>query len=287
LNRIIFPAPRSSYTTEILAGELVWIPQLLHPDRSPIPCLWLRHETGSSKLMLYFHGNAEDIGYAYEMMDKLRHTLCMHVLCVEYPSYGLYSAAISEGRIKEDAENVYDYLTLRLNIPPQSIIVFGRSIGSGPACWLASKRLVCALVLMSAYTSIRSVVRSVAGKLSAYLVKERFRNIDLMETVVCPTFIVHGQKDKLIPYLNAQRLHEKAAGITMLSLSEQMDHNTFDFFDDLALPLANFLIRCGIEITKTPHLEANFPLDAYVPPENLRQPSSARMHSFLASFAHS
>jgi esterase/lipase len=281
LNRIIFPAPKASYTPEILAGELIWIPQLTHTDRGPIPCLWLRHELGSSKLLVYFHGNAEDIGYAYEMMDHLRNTLCVHVLCVEYPSYGLYPATISETRIKEDAENVLDYLASVVSIPHESVIVFGRSIGSGPACWIASKLNPCALVLMSAYTSIRAVVRSVAGRLSAYLVKERFRNIDLMPQVQCPTFILHGQRDKLIPYANAQRLHAAVAGLTMLNLPETMDHNDYDFFDDLALPLANFLLQCGIDVMKTPHLEAAFPIDSYVPPENLQSVSSGRMNTIL------
>lgn len=266
LNRIIFPAPKSSYTPEILAGELIWIPQLTHQDWGPIPCLWLPHEIGSGKLLVFFHGNAEDIGFAYEFMDNMRCTLGVHVLCVEYPNYGLYVAPVSESRIKEDAENVFDYLTNFTSVAPEDIIVFGRSIGSGPASWLASKRSPCALVLMSAYTSIRSVVRSIAGKLSAYFVKERFRNIDLMPTVHCPTFILHGQKDTLIPYTNAQRLHEQVAGPTMLILPEKMDHNDFDFFDDLALPLANFLFQCGIDPLKGPHIAVEFPAETYSPP---------------------
>mmetsp|Transcript_13593 Transcript_13593/g.25663 ORF Transcript_13593/g.25663 Transcript_13593/m.25663 type:complete len:289 (-) Transcript_13593:41-907(-) len=276
LNRIIFPAPKSSYNTEILAGELIWIPQLLYTDRGPIPCLWLRHEVGSSKVLLFFHGNAEDIGYAYELMDHIRCTLGVHVLCVEYPSYGLYSAPVSEKRIKEDAENVFDYLTDFVNVASDNIIVFGRSIGSGPASWLASKRNPCALVLMSAYTSLRSVVRSVAGKLSAYFVKERFRNIDLMPSIRCPTFILHGQKDTLIPYSNAQRLHEHVAGPTMLILPEKMDHNEFDFFDDLALPLANFLIQCGVDTMKVPHIEPQFPDELFDPPDTVQSGSQAR-----------
>ena len=56
---------------------------------------------------------------------------------------------------------------------------------------------------MSAYTSIRSVVRNVAGRVAQYLVKERFRNIDHMPNITCPTFLVHGEKDTLIPYSNS------------------------------------------------------------------------------------
>ena len=55
-----------------------------------IPCLFLPHEEGGNKLVLYFHGNAEDVGLAFEMLTLFSDTMRMHVLAVEYPGYGLY-----------------------------------------------------------------------------------------------------------------------------------------------------------------------------------------------------
>lgn len=133
----------------------------------------------------------------------------MHVLAVEYPGYGLYKGDPSEEKILEDAEAVYEYLTQEMNLNPKNIIVFGRSIGSGPATWLASKREVGILVLMSAFTSIRGVVRDLAGKLIQYFVKERFNNLENIAKVKCPTFLVHGLKDTLIPYKHSQDLYSK------------------------------------------------------------------------------
>jgi hypothetical protein len=40
-----------------------------------IPCLYLPHMSGSSKLMIYFHGNAEDIGLATELLNFMREML--------------------------------------------------------------------------------------------------------------------------------------------------------------------------------------------------------------------
>lgn len=37
-----------------------------------IPCLYLPFIQGSDKILVYFHGNAEDIGYSYEFCDNLR-----------------------------------------------------------------------------------------------------------------------------------------------------------------------------------------------------------------------
>ena len=78
-------------------------------------------------------------------------------------------------------------------------MIFGRSMGSGPATFLAANYHPGALILMSPYTSIKNVVRNKIGFLS-FLVAEHFDNINLMANVSCPTFIVHGQKDSLIPF---------------------------------------------------------------------------------------
>jgi len=55
-----------------------------------IPCLFMPNASGSSKLMIYFHGNAEDVGYASDLLDYIRTLLKVHVIAVEYPGYGIY-----------------------------------------------------------------------------------------------------------------------------------------------------------------------------------------------------
>ena len=79
----------------------------------------------------------------------------MHVMAVEYPGYGLYkSSQPDEEAIKEDALSIYDYLTLCVGIREKDILLFGRSMGSGPTSYLASVREPYGLILMSPYTSI-------------------------------------------------------------------------------------------------------------------------------------
>lgn len=99
---------------------------------------------------------------------------------------------------------------------------------------------------MSAYTSLRAVVKNIAGSLLMYFVKERFKNIDIIPKVTCPCFFVHGQSDTLIPFQHSQVLHELCGGPSHLLLPGNMDHNTFDFFDDLTLPFTAFMIHNGI-----------------------------------------
>ena len=81
-----------------------------------------------------------------------------------------------------------------------------------------------------------------AGFLS-HLVKERFVNIEEMENVKCPTFFLHGKKDKLIPYQHSKDLKKTCKGPTFAHFPKTMDHNEFSFMYDLVEPLKYFLLK--------------------------------------------
>lgn len=127
------------------------------------------------------------------MLDHLRSSLKINILAVEYPGYGIYKdpAGCSAEKIIEDASYVFEYVMQETGLKDKDILIFGRSIGTGPATYLAAHYSPGALILMSPYTSIKSIVRNKVGWLS-FLVAEHFDNIKLMPKVVCPTFIVHG-----------------------------------------------------------------------------------------------
>jgi hypothetical protein len=72
----------------------------------------LRYKHGSSKLLIYFHGNAEDIGLSYRDLDILKKSLKINILAMEYPGYGVYqdSKGCDSDKIKADAKYLYQYL---------------------------------------------------------------------------------------------------------------------------------------------------------------------------------
>ena len=75
-------------------------------------------------------------------------------------------------------------------------------MGSGPACKLASKYLIKALILFSPFTSIKEAAYSLVGFVSV-LLKDRFRNIDIISQVKSPILLIHGKADSLIPYAHS------------------------------------------------------------------------------------
>ena len=69
----MFPAPTCTYSTEKLFKELVYIPKYdaLGRQVEAIPCLYLPYDR-ESKILLFFHGNAEDLGIAYEILVEIK-----------------------------------------------------------------------------------------------------------------------------------------------------------------------------------------------------------------------
>mmetsp|Transcript_4021 Transcript_4021/g.3833 ORF Transcript_4021/g.3833 Transcript_4021/m.3833 type:complete len:239 (+) Transcript_4021:139-855(+) len=238
--------------------------------------------------MIYFHGNAEDIGLTYNLIDFLRNMLGIHILAAEFPGYGLYPGKANALQIIEDAETVFKFVENTLKIDTKNILIFGRSIGSGPATWLARNQNPGCLILMSAYTSIRAVVKNVAGRLAQYLVAERFKNIDCMPEILCPTFFLHGLKDKLIPYSHSQKMHELCNGLTYLHLPSEMDHNNFDIFEDLLIPLGSFLINAQIDVHSV-NAGKNFisvPEEYFhIPTTQPNKKNKGRLNKFMRKFA--
>ena len=110
-----------------------------------------------TKIIVYFHGNAEDVGVSYELLVKMSVTYNCSVLAMEYPGYGIYRSEQADAEtLMINAELVMQYLTEVQKYSPKDIILIGRSMGSGPACQLAYKYpLVSALVLLSPYTSLK------------------------------------------------------------------------------------------------------------------------------------
>jgi len=77
----------------------------------------------------------------------------------------------------------------------------GRSIGSGPACHLASKfKNARALMLISPIKSVKEVARQNYGRIADLLLEERFDNFEVSKHIKCPVIVFHGLKDTMVPY---------------------------------------------------------------------------------------
>lgn len=232
LNSFVFPAPSPSYDSTMFSGHL------FHIDK--IPCIFCASPTNTaSKVLIFFHGNAEDLGICYSFVQQLSYWLKVHAVMPEYPGYGIYAGNANAQVISEDAIKVYDFLKLKLGISDDDIIVFGRSLGSGPATYVTSQRNPSMFILMSGFTSIKAVVKNIACIVSC-LVRERFRNIDLIGDIKCPKMFLHGKEDSLVPPDCSVKMYEKSTEPKGIKVSANMDHNNFDIHLNVTKPILDF-----------------------------------------------
>ena len=96
---------------------------------------------------------------------------------------------------------------LDLGFKKQNILILGRSIGTGAATELALKREIGVLALISPFTSLKDVVKEMVGSFFKFFLKERFNNIENISKINCPTLIVHGTIDSMIPVEHSFQLH--------------------------------------------------------------------------------
>ncbi len=154
--------------------------------------------------VLYLHGNAGSLSsWGSIASDFIEHGY--DVLIPDYRGYGKSTGKItSERMLLGDAEEAYEYLERRH--PEDRIIVYGRSLGTGIAAYLAATRSPKMLILESAYYSLRDVARRQFPFLPPVLLKYPLRTDLWITDVSCPIYLFHGTRDEFVPYESSERL---------------------------------------------------------------------------------
>jgi len=171
-------------------------------------------EKKTSPIIIFAHGNAELIDF-WPGEFKNFTALGVGVMLVEYPGYGRSEGSPSKKSINEAFLSAYDHLTARKDVDPEKIIIFGRSIGGGAACALASERPSAALILKSTFISIRSMASKFF--VPGFLVKDSFDNLTAVKSYSKPMLIIHGKNDEIIPYSHGVALYEAAKNGKMIT----------------------------------------------------------------------
>jgi len=231
LSRILFQAPTPSYGPTDFPGELVWIPRTRwhsrptsHPDDAAIPALLMRSPS-ARYLVVYFHCNGVDLGMCRGFCNVLRKQFRVHVLAVEYPGYGAWHAATTPETIVDAAGSALDFIVEHLQWPLDSVMIFGRSIGTGPAMAIAGNQPLAGLILVSPFLSIQELIRDRIGGLAGFC-EDFFVSKDTAPKVKCPTFILHGEADEVVCNTHGKMLYKMLLSRKLLVMPAEMRHNS-------------------------------------------------------------
>lgn len=198
-NRMIFPAPQASYGLKPPFFSL----QSANGDPA-IAALWLPAAEAQAPVLLFSHGNGEDLGMILPLLDEFNRR-GWAVLAYEYPGYGPLPGTASEQGCYQAAMAAWQHLIGDRGVEPQHIFLYGRSLGGGPSVELATKVNPGGLILDGTFTSTFRVVTHF--KLVWW---DRFDNLARIPRVACPILIIHGDRDEVVPIWHGQRLFERA-----------------------------------------------------------------------------
>ena len=193
----------------------------------PLVCCIPRggHSAEKGLCLLFSHGNAEDLGETLPFLSRCAEFLQLPVIGFEYPGYGLACSGggqrgsgagvapacePSEQGCFEAADAAYAHV--RERYPEWQVVLFGRSLGSGPACFLAEQQAggteLAGLILLSPMSS------GIATQLGLFARVLRpidiFVNTERIRSVSCPVVVVHGTADWVVPCSHGRTLHRLA-----------------------------------------------------------------------------
>ena len=222
--KIIFPRfliePSSYAEAEITGLEKIWVNITCGKVETWFLPPGPNHIAEPAPAVIFAHGNAELIDFWPEEFIKLSN-LGIGVMLVEYPGYGRSEGTPSQKNIAEAFIAAYDILAARQDVDPARIVLFGRSIGGGAVCALATKRPSAALVLMSTFISVRSFAPKYF--VPSFLILDPLDNQTVVASYKKPVLVIHGKHDGLIPYEHGVALSRSAQFGRMLSYN--CEHN--------------------------------------------------------------
>lgn len=185
-----------------------------------------------TKAILYFHGNAGDLsGWQFVAEDLLPSGLSIFI--IDYRGYGKSTGSITEAGLYADADAALRFLNEKKKIKSDSVIIYGRSIGSGVAVDLASRKRCAGLVLESSYSSLATLANEkVPFFFPSFYLRAKFNNKDKINQVSAPIAFIHGADDTLIPPAHSQILFETFRGKKTFVLVEKGQHNDLHAFPE-------------------------------------------------------
>lgn len=185
----------------------------------------------SGPVVLFCHGNAGNISHRLETVELIL-SLGANILLFDYRGYGKSDGSPSEDNIYADAEACYNWLVEHNGVPPEKIILFGRSLGGAVAVELARRVKCGGLVVESSFTSAKEMSKRMFPFIPIkYLLKYRFDSIGKISSLSSPILITHSSDDEIIPFEMGQRLFA-VANQPKRFVTLHGGHNEREYFSD-------------------------------------------------------
>jgi fermentation-respiration switch protein FrsA (DUF1100 family) len=171
---------------------------------------WAAPPQPGKPTIILFHGNAGKASDNSEMVARVVDAGYGLVLA-EYRGYGGNPGTPSEAGFYQDAQAYLDWVAEKWSV--HAPIIWGMSLGTGVATWVAMSSPVAGVVLDAPFTSMIAVAQDKYPWVPVRaLLRHPFDSLSRMKRIVVPILICHGEADTTIPVEEGRRMLAAAVG---------------------------------------------------------------------------
>ncbi|MBI9070696.1 MAG: alpha/beta hydrolase [Melioribacteraceae bacterium] len=228
---IYYPGPideSKSYIAEYKNSEII----INHEDINLHG--WLLN-SGKSKLIIYYGGNGEEVSHNLNDLSRFKN---YSILLLNYRGYGKSEGSPDQDAIFEDALFIYD----RFSEDYEEVILFGRSLGTGVASYVAGKRNPSKNILVTPFDCLANVAQSYYPYLPVnLLITQKFDSVENIKDYKNRSLVFIAGTDKIIPNKSSYNLAEKLGDSCKTVFIKDAGHNDIQSYPEYWKEIARFL----------------------------------------------
>ena len=197
-----------------------------------------KKDLNKKKTLVFFHGNAGDLRNRIYKLNLIK-DFDINFLIVAYRGFSGNKGKPTEVGLYEDAQSALNWLT-KQNIRENQIIIYGESLGTAVSIEVAQNKKFAGIILESPFSSMVDAGKFYYPYLPvSLLLKDRYENVKKLKNINSPILVMHGKKDKIVPFHMGKQVFEKANDPKFFYFPDNDDH-MMDYNEDLLKTLSTF-----------------------------------------------
>ncbi|HXO67917.1 MAG TPA: alpha/beta hydrolase [Bradyrhizobium sp.] len=225
---ILYPIPEKVRTSPAAAGFPEASEHVLSTSDGEKIVAWHVRAGEAKPVIIFFHGNGDILAWRVPWFREMI-AGGAGLVAVSFRGYAGSSGSPTESGLLKDAEAAYAFANQYYS--PEQIVVWGFSLGTGPAVALAANRRIGKLILEAPYTSIADVAAAAFPVVPArWFIRDTFHSDQWILNVTAPVLIMHGERDRTVPIRFGERLYELARQPKQMVRFPEGGHDDLDKF---------------------------------------------------------
>ncbi len=197
-------------------------------DGQPLFAFLVGDPARAPGLLIAYHGNADLAAWVAPWASEVERTTGWAVLVPEYRGYGGLSGAPDYLSSQRDARATYRLVRQQLGVDSARIALYGHSLGSAIATELAVEHAPAVLILEAPFTSAREMARGPLAPVTllwSVIARVHFDTRSKVAGLEIPTWVVHGERDGVVPVAMGRAVHAAARAPGDLLIVRGAGHN--------------------------------------------------------------